>query len=321
MRVPRENFPQSCDCLAKPEQGCVRMHSKMTLAYKFASSVLVAALMFTGTDAFALTMGRARSVALLGQPLELDIPVQFDADESSKVLCFEADVFYGDVKLDASQVVVNSRMVGTPNTASVRIVGNAHVNEPIVTVYLRGGCFGKTTRKYVLLADVASEVTVGTSPAASLQFRPTPVASAPAPAAIKVPGLANFTPQAQDAGSRPNAKQGETDSQLASKDGLKAKRQLRTPPRNSENRPRLKLAPLDLSVSRDPTLKFSTELLMAPVDDPKKRSDAMLLWRLLNLSTEDLARDGARPCLVCQGCFDAAGSGYRRRSRRRAFQP
>lgn len=275
------------------------MHNKMKLAYKFASSVLGAALLCAGSDAFALTVGRARSVALLGQSLELEIPVHLEGEEATSVLCFDADVFYGDVKLDSNQVVVTSRIIGSTNSASVRILGQSPVNEPIVTVYFRGGCVGKTTRKYVLLADIASEVGVTAAPVSQpLQPKPdVPVRSVPV---VSVPVLANPVvqsgpassgPMADKALDRPRTKRSKlNEGQLTPEEGFSSSRSRL----ESDTRPRLKLAPLDLSVARDPLLKFSKELLLAPTDDPKKRADAIAFWRLLNLSAPDLAREEAR---------------------------
>jgi hypothetical protein len=59
-------------------------------------------------------------------------------------------------------------------------------------------------------------------------------------------------------------------------------------------RARLKLAPLDFTQERDPTLKISNELTSVPVEDLQKRGDAIALWRALNATPQDVLRDGVR---------------------------
>lgn len=132
-------------------------------------------LLFMAMGSQALTLGRASSAALIGRPLDLAIPVQMDAGESASSLCFEADVFHGDVRQDPNRVKVLVEPAAQPNMLKVRVVSATAVDEPVVTVYLRTGCGQKATRRYVLLADFPSEVA---APAVPL------VTPAPAPALV-----------------------------------------------------------------------------------------------------------------------------------------
>jgi pilus assembly protein FimV len=104
----------------------------------------------------ALTLGRIRGAALVGQSLNVVIPVQLDAGEDAASLCFEADVFHADTRQDGSHVRV--QVEATAQAANIRVMSSALVDEPVVTVYLRTGCGQKTSRRYVLLADMPSEV-------------------------------------------------------------------------------------------------------------------------------------------------------------------
>lgn len=106
----------------------------------------------------ALTLGRVRGVALIGKPLDVAVPVQMDLGESVSSLCFDAEVFHADTRQDASRVRVLVEASAQSQTANVRILSSAPVDEPVVTVYLRTGCGQKTSRRYVLLADIPSEV-------------------------------------------------------------------------------------------------------------------------------------------------------------------
>jgi len=105
----------------------------------------------------ALTLGRARGAALIGQPLELAVTVQLESGQVANGLCAEADVFYADSKQDSGRVQVSSEAAAQPDTATIRIASSALIDEPVVTVYVRAGCGSKTTRRYVMLADFPTE--------------------------------------------------------------------------------------------------------------------------------------------------------------------
>ena len=93
-----------------------------------------------GLNTPAMTLGQARGAVLLGQPLNLTASIQLEPQDVASVLCFDADVFYGDTRLEASQVRVKSEQMASASTAVVRVESPVRVDEPIVTVYLRAGC-------------------------------------------------------------------------------------------------------------------------------------------------------------------------------------
>ena len=143
-----------------------------------------------------------RGVAIVGQPLEVSVQVQLDAEESASSLCIEADVFHADTRQEPDRVQV---FVDAPQqlsqAATVRISSSASVDEPIVTVYLKAGCAQKSTRRYVLLADFPSEPALPAAPMAL----PLVVPSVPAgaPSAVSASGYRE-TP-ATDAGANSNS--------------------------------------------------------------------------------------------------------------------
>ncbi len=164
----------------------------------------------------ALTLGRIRGAALIGHPLDMTVQVQMDAGESASSLCFDADVFHADARQDASRVRVVVEAATQGLEANVRILSSAAVDEPVVTVYLRTGCGQKTTRRYVLLADLPSEVAAplvpwvvpATAPpvvAASAKVEsptPQPVVAAPALQPV-VPIASTAVPAARRVVKRP----------------------------------------------------------------------------------------------------------------------
>ena len=261
---------------------------------KLVISALGVALLCSALPSSALTLGRARGAALIGQPLDLSIPVQFESEESDTALCFDADVFFGDVKLESTQVLVTNQPSAQATGALVRVVSGLRVNEPVVTVYVRAGCMNKASRRYVLLAEVATEAApvqswAGSSviPVLATVTEPAPAAAAPARPTASAPRM-DAAPQfaakgANDSDKRPAA--------------VKPKRVARTPKvaGSSVERPaRLKLLPLDLAQERDPTLKSSPELPAATTDDLGKRAQAAATWRSLNTTVQDVMRSDAQ---------------------------
>jgi len=111
----------------------------------------------TALGSSALTLGRARGAAWIGQNLDLQIPVQVDPGQTDAALCAEADVFNGDIRQDNSRIQIQSEASGQADTYNLRITSSVPVDEPVVTVYVRAGCGQKSSRKFVLLADFPPE--------------------------------------------------------------------------------------------------------------------------------------------------------------------
>ena len=154
---------------------------------KLKSTIVGLVLFASALDGGALTLGRARGAAIVGRQLDVTIPVQLTPDETSAQLCAEADVFHGDTRQEVARVRVT---VDTSQLQSpvIRVVSSNPIDEPVVTLYVRVGCGQKSTRRYVLLADIASE--------------PAP-ASLPAPAAVNLPIVVNPPVAAQPAVALP----------------------------------------------------------------------------------------------------------------------
>ncbi len=139
----------------------------------------------------ALTLGRARGAAWIGQSLELVIPVQLDTGQTIDTLCPEADVFHADSRQDAGRVQVLVEPTPQEDTVNFRVRSSAPIDEPVVTVYLRAGCNQKTTRRYVLLADYPSD---SLSPAPSPRTIAEPAPALAPPPLPPVPVAAPDTP-------------------------------------------------------------------------------------------------------------------------------
>ncbi|MEN9398524.1 MAG: hypothetical protein RLZ81_3054, partial [Pseudomonadota bacterium] len=246
-------------------------------------TVLAFALLALAFDGSAATLGRMQGAALIGRPLNLSVPVQLGDGEDLAQPCLEADVFHADNRQDPSRVRVTLEPTAEPHGAVVRIVSSVPVDEPLVTVYLRAGCSQKSTRRYVLLADIVSDVVAPPVVGATGRAAPSPLQSGitaqTAPVAAGIAGSAAAAPPARrTAAPKPvapaapaalaseavkAAPRAAAVSARADKPAKLTKTQIARAPARS----RLKVDMLDLSQERDPTLKASSELLSVPTAD------------------------------------------------------
>ncbi len=264
----------------------------MRTGFTLKTFAVAMACLCTATGSASLTLGRVQGLALIGQPLELRIQVQFDSSEDAQDACLNAEVAYGDNPLDASRVSVAVEQSADPanRPALVRVRSSVPVNEPVVTVNLRSGCQVRSSKRYTLLADLPTQVVeppvrapgqvqaplvaapVAQAPAQATAPRREPVTTAaPRPATPrKVQPAPAATPPVQAVAPPP----------------------ARVPkPAKSVNKARLKLDPLDLLIERDPVLRATDELLSVPQEGGVRRAEAAALWRALNASPEQILRE------------------------------
>ncbi len=232
-------------------------------------------------------MGRARGVAVLGRALDVSVPVQLDSQEDAVAQCFEADVFFGESRQSGNVVTVNIDRSAQGQSVNVRVATNANVNEPVVTVYLRAVCGQKSSRSYVLLADMVTEL--APLPVATAPSVRTPVASATSVGEL-MPGQKSAGVMSSN-GSRPIVESRVKRPELRSESKLNSPQSTKAA---ASSRPRLKLALMDLGPERDPALKISDELTVLPVEDLQKRVEALALWRSLNATPQEMLRESAR---------------------------
>lgn len=152
----------------------------------------------------ALTVGRVRGVAWIGQPLSLSIPVQLDSAATDTNLCAEADVYYADALKDPSRIRVQQTPGEQANTHIVQIDSAVTIDEPMVTVYLRVGCGQKVSRRYVMLADYPSLPASTDANAAVLDAVATSTAVDSAAALQASPLDAAAPPPVADAAAKPS---------------------------------------------------------------------------------------------------------------------
>jgi pilus assembly protein FimV len=124
---------------------------------------VAAALLLGASCSQALTLGRVRGAALLGQPLDLSVLVQYAFDEELAPTCFQAEVQYGDTPLESSRIGLTLQPGTQPHSQWVRVSSNAQVDEALVRLTLRTLCNPMASRQYTVLADVVSELAAGSA--------------------------------------------------------------------------------------------------------------------------------------------------------------
>ncbi len=277
---------------------CARMCYQMKTYFPLRSLALASLLMLVAVTGSALTLGRAKGVALIGRPLDLTIPVILDAGDDAPSSCVEADVFHGDTRISSTRI--NVRLDTSSGTDGViRVQSSAPVDEPVVTVYLRVGCLQKITKRYVLLAEFPGEITgfaMGNpSPAAGVRASVPAQVPAPAAAAGSRVGSASARRAApRRASAATAAPAAVADTSEVAPVAPRANAAPASVVRKIRAQSRLKLEPLDLSVEREPVLRTSPGLLSEASGTPQQRADAAALWKVLNAQPLEALRDAQR---------------------------
>ena len=256
-----------------------------------------------------MSLGRHRGAALIGRPLDISVQATLDAPADPAAQCIEADAFYADNKLDKSMVRVSTeRVQSNPLETVIRIRSSVPVDEPVVILYVRLGCQQKAERRYVVLADLVSEpasqptlpsvpspAAPNASPVLSFDAAADPVpvrrkSARPITALAGGPGGVSdpLTPRPTSAVTDPR------DMTSTAKRDRQRVSDIAASGKNTEEKARLKLEPLDLSAERDPQLRPSKELLSVPSDGESRRSAAGALWRALTLQPQDILRDSEK---------------------------
>ncbi|WP_436154470.1 type IV pilus assembly protein FimV [Polaromonas sp. LjRoot131] len=252
----------------------------MKATEKFLKYLFSALLMGLAANTLAASLGRMRGAAMVGHPLDVTLSAQLDSAENPSSACVSADVFFGDSQVSPDRVRTAISPGAGAGEILVRIRTTSALDEPVVTIFAREGCQQKNSRKYVLLAEMLGDNTA-------------PVSSALAQAAAAASSV-QLRPAAPSRVGTSRAKP-ETRAGMASSLATPPVRAAGKPPAPvRQSRARLQLAPIDLTIERDPVLRSSPELLTPPSIDAQQRTTAAALWQALNAQPQDMLRDGQR---------------------------
>ena len=141
----------------------------------FVTLALTAVLFGGASNLHAFTLGELLGTAVVGRALDVSVQVQHGPTEDLTASCFNAEVFHAEARQVAPLVSIVSTVAGD---TLVRVRSTALVDEPVVSLELQSRCGSATTRRYVLLADIAP-VTVAL-PLASASPTPAPTPATPA---------------------------------------------------------------------------------------------------------------------------------------------
>lgn len=182
------------------------------------------------------------------------------------------------------------------------------MEEPVITVNVRAGCDMKSTRSYVLLADVPSEIVqsgVASAGARALSGQgdggtPSVPVRRGAPAAAR-PQPAN--PGTQPQASRPPAPRRAAVAQAPSTPRADVPRAtpsvpkpVASPPKReaAAGGPRLQVEALEPAPVAEAGLKTASQLALPASEDSARRAEAAAQWRALNTGPEEAQRDAQR---------------------------
>ena len=133
--------------------------------WKQGSAVAAAVMMLASGGAHALGLGVPTTRAVLGESLRMSIPMELAPGEDVDDGCPQAEVFYGESRLDAGKVILGiSPQSGRHRVMTVRAI--QPINEPLLDVTISYGCEARLSRKFTVFASPPEFVpTVVLSPA------------------------------------------------------------------------------------------------------------------------------------------------------------
>ena len=168
--------------------------------------VAITALGFGGSVS-ALGFGPIRSSVVLGQPLNLAVPVNLAEGETLSSECASAEVVAGDVKLQPGTVRVRVTQGRDAAESVLRISTSSVVEEPVLTVTVSAGCPTRLSRTLVLLADppLVSTTSEAVAPSALPSLAPPAAASVPRSTANSSPNTSGVSSRATRPAPPPRA--------------------------------------------------------------------------------------------------------------------
>ncbi|CAH0355003.1 hypothetical protein AQB9606_04122 [Aquabacterium sp. CECT 9606] len=294
---------------------------------RISAAVLAGMALYGASGAsHGLGFGRPTSRAILGETLNVTVPIHVETANDIANECVAADVYFGDDKLAGAEVTA-VLLPGAGTERVIKVTTRKFVNEPVVTVYLAAGCTAKVSRKFVAFADPPS----ASLPSTTLsETEAPPVAYAAKAGKVTVGGLTVETggstiaaaPSDDGAEAAPkparrakksngvaaksstgggDALQGAPSMALsprAERPGKSAAASAQSPQRSSGER--LMLDPVDADALVQPNLAMTGALQgKFEGDDPspeirERRAAAAALWLAMNSTPEKLARDQQR---------------------------
>ncbi|MBT0568971.1 hypothetical protein KIK84_01405 [Curvibacter sp. CHRR-16] len=237
----------------------------------------------------AAVLGPVQGPVYLGQALNIAVEVQLSTEDERSRFCLESEILYGETRKHVGLLTLPNSLPPAGQPFAIRIQHAASVDEPVVTVVLRDKCSGKTTRRYVLLADPPPHATA----TAQAPLKPTPVEIYATPATtVAATPLQPLATPSESTTRTPAASKSAAKPPIA--DTTNNKQTVKSTAPATGQRPRLRVTALDWTLETAPALKLSSELATPPSENPEQRLAAAALWKAINQSPEDIQHNAAR---------------------------
>jgi pilus assembly protein FimV len=165
------------------------MHSKrFGLALATAAfGAFAASAGFWANGAWAASIGEPGGAAVMGQPLNLSVPVLLHEGDDIDARCVAAEVAFGERRLPTSAVTAVLQVLSA-QVARVRVQTLSALDEPVVHLLLNVGCQPRLIRRFVVLADPPGLESESAAPAPPAVLAPA-LPEASSPLASPVPGM------------------------------------------------------------------------------------------------------------------------------------
>lgn len=119
----------------------------------FRSYLLGSVIALASANCFGLSLGLPNGQAIVGQSLNVSVPVVLAEVETVSELCAKAQVSFAETPVSSQSIRVTTSVASETGSAVV-IRSLAVLNEPYVLLDVQVGCRNPIARQYVLLAEM-----------------------------------------------------------------------------------------------------------------------------------------------------------------------
>jgi hypothetical protein len=116
-------------------------------------ALILCSVLSTPLIVLAAGFGQVTTVAVMGQPLVMDVPIRLDTGSRMTPDCVSAEVLAGDSKLPANQVRVQVLTGSSDLDWVARVTTVGPIEEPVLVVTISAGCEQRFVRRFTAFAD------------------------------------------------------------------------------------------------------------------------------------------------------------------------
>ena len=265
----------------------------------FRSYLLGSVIALASANCFGLSLGLPNGQAIVGQSLNVSVPVVLTEAEAASDLCPKAHVSFAETPVGSHSIRVTTSVSSGTGSAVVQIHSLVVLNEPYVLLDVQVGCRNSVARQYVLLAEMPTTAFKPAIPAEALQ------GVAPGATPVRngyVPLPPHSPPSAATSGSPLKPTKSAPQSARPVVPGASPPTTARVSAASAvKAAPRLQLDPVDLSeavANWVPALKISPSVVPvseeAGPDLQQQRHALRMVWSSLNAPFEPVSDAGNR---------------------------